>query len=406
MIDVKGILSQLDNIMQIFNIQLYVIREGVTDSVEWDYGIRDFFNISLDVRENIASVKKYYKMHTLYIIEDEFNGKYMSFRLPDVEGEPFEYVQIGPVLEGDAEMIARRVMDENQIPMIYFDAVLAYYNKMPNIYYIEKIESLVLLYMQYMFPEEEIEINRIGRYFHHKQLSSDEIIAEMSDANIMRDIELRYQAEDSMIQAVRIGDMEAVLRQRHVLEDAFDRDMSLGIEESKQLLLSQNTLMRKAVQAEAVHPFYIDRLSENMKRKISEVQTAYDLKKLGDEMVRKYCLLINNYSLRGYSEVVRKALNHIEFNLDSNLKLDDVAKAINVNSSYLSMKFKKEIGKNLTDYVNEKRVFATFPYLATTSMPIADIAEKVGILDVSYYIKLFKKYQEMTPGEYRKLMQK
>ena len=63
------------------------------------------------------------------------------------------------------------------------------------------------------------------------------------------------------------------------------------------------------------------------------------------------------------------------------------------------------MGKSLTEYVNEKRITASYPFLATTGIPIAVIAEKVGIYDENYFTKLFKKYQGMTPREYRQLMQ-
>ena len=142
-----------------------------------------------------------------------------------------------------------------------------------------------------------------------------------------------------------------------------------------------------------------------MIHRIEAAHSIYELVALADDMIRKYCLLVKNYSLRGYSEMIRRVINYIDFNLQEDLKLSAIASVLNVNASYLSGQFKKEMGKSLTEYVNEKRISASFPYLATTGIPIAVIAEKVGIYDENYFTKLFKRCQGMTPREYRQLMQ-
>lgn len=58
----------------------------------------------------------------------------------------------------------------------------------------------------------------------------------------------------------------------------------------------------------------------------------------------------------------------------------------------------------MVDYINEKRVFASLRYLATTDLSVAQIAERVGIGDENYFSRLFKKYQKRTPKQYRNLM--
>ena len=87
------------------------------------------------------------------------------------------------------------------------------------------------------------------------------------------------------------------------------------------------------------------------------------------------------------------------------MSLKLLAEKVSANASYLSTQFKKETGKTLTDYINEKRIHNSLVLLATTDMPIQEVAEQVGINDENYFARLFKKYQNQTAKQYRSLMQ-
>jgi YesN/AraC family two-component response regulator len=158
------------------------------------------------------------------------------------------------------------------------------------------------------------------------------------------------------------------------------------------------------VQSAAVHPVHIDKISELYARKIEGVVFEKELLDISNEMIRKYCLLVHNYSLKGYSEVVCDALNYIDCHLNDSISLKKMAEHIKVNSSYLSVRFKKEVGQSVIDYVNQKKVENSLLYLAATDMSMVEVAERVGIDDANYFSKLFKKYRGMTPRQYHMLM--
>ena len=118
-------------------------------------------------------------------------------------------------------------------------------------------------------------------------------------------------------------------------------------------------------------------------------------------MVHKYCLLVKNHSMKGYSLLIQKVLVRIDSDLTADLSLKTQAALLNVNASYLSTLFKKETGQTLTDYVNKKRVEHALFLLNSSSMQIQTIAQYCGIPDVNYFTKIFKKYVGKTPKEYR-----
>ena len=91
----------------------------------------------------------------------------------------------------------------------------------------------------------------------------------------------------------------------------------------------------------------------------------------------------------------------IESNLSSDLTLSELASTLNINASYLSTVFKKETGKTITAYVNEKRIELAQELLKTTNLQIQTIAQYCGIIDVHYFTRLFKKTTGLSPKQFR-----
>ena len=120
------------------------------------------------------------------------------------------------------------------------------------------------------------------------------------------------------------------------------------------------------------------------------------------DMVREYCTYVQRYSLRNYSPLVQRVINHINLNLQTALSLKSLSAMCFISPSYLSNIFKQETGQTLTDYINTQRMKRAELLLGRSEEPIAQVAEKVGILDVNYFTKMFKKTTGVTPTQYRR----
>lgn len=97
---------------------------------------------------------------------------------------------------------------------------------------------------------------------------------------------------------------------------------------------------------------------------------------------------------------VKKALIEIDqrFN-DPELSLDQIAKTIFTNPSYLSTLFKKETGKTLTEYLVAYRMKKAFDLLKVDlRSEITDIATNVGYRDVYYFSRCFKRHFGVSPN--------
>lgn len=103
------------------------------------------------------------------------------------------------------------------------------------------------------------------------------------------------------------------------------------------------------------------------------------------------------------SYIVQKAAAYINENYMNNISLESVSEYVYLSTSYFSRLFKKETGVNFVDYLNKVRVEESKKYLSDLKVPLSDIPHMVGFTDQSYYTKVFKKIEGISPGQFRKL---
>jgi len=96
-------------------------------------------------------------------------------------------------------------------------------------------------------------------------------------------------------------------------------------------------------------------------------------------------------------------LDYIYDNLHSPIKINDLAKVANLNPSYLSTLFKKEMKDSVTSYVQKQRIEAAKNMLKFSTYTSTDIGNYLAFNSHSYFIKVFRKYVGMTPNEYAKI---
>jgi YesN/AraC family two-component response regulator len=115
-----------------------------------------------------------------------------------------------------------------------------------------------------------------------------------------------------------------------------------------------------------------------------------------------YCSYVHRYSLKQYSPLIQKVINYVNLHLDLPLSLKRLSEMYFISPSYLSALFRQETGTTLTDYINTQRVHRAAQQLVSTNDSVSAIASGVGMLDVNYFSKIFKKALGVTPTQYRR----
>ena len=109
---------------------------------------------------------------------------------------------------------------------------------------------------------------------------------------------------------------------------------------------------------------------------------------------------INSKVIKCRSEI-KKVIEYINNNLYKKLSLELLAKIVNMNESYLSRIFKDELDMTISDYIKIKRLEKAKDLLKQSDMRVKDVAISVGIQDQLYFSRLFTKYFQITPSEYK-----
>jgi YesN/AraC family two-component response regulator len=230
-----------------------------------------------------------------------------------------------------------------------------------------------------------------------------EIYISREDAALsMHILEERYENENAMLKAISEGNTKQALQcLGHFRGYQGERRTKDLLRDRRNGLVVLNSLARKAVESNFVHPAHIHAVSDDFARRIEAASVA-ELTRISETMICRYCTLVEKFSLRRYSRLIRNAINFVDFNLKEPLSLNYLAEQCNVNASYLSAQFKKEKGITLTDYITARRMEHAASLLHSSDLYIQEIASQCGFLDVNYFTRLFKQQSGMSPREYRK----
>ncbi len=346
----------------------------------------------------------------LYHLEDEFRTFYIVYNVPEHHRNLFgaDMVCIGPVLfQPITVSMFQTVMTENRISPEFESEVKEFLNRIPLPGPFDNWATTAIHFFSTLTGEriDSITILRQDSDQYHYSLANYAISSHPDVA--LQTIEKRYQAETEILNAVMAGNMEEAtdahtrFRQYKLTPRTADPVRNL-----KNRLIILNTLLRKAAQAGGVHPLHIDNLSTHMALQIESLASITALETFGATMVRRYCLLVKNYSRQDYSSLVQTCLDYIDFHYAEDLSLDLLAKLCSVSNTYLSSLFKKEAGMTLTDYINSTRIRQSLILLNTTSLSIQEISSKCGFADSNYFTRTFKKFQGQSPKGYREAIRR
>lgn len=104
-------------------------------------------------------------------------------------------------------------------------------------------------------------------------------------------------------------------------------------------------------------------------------------------------------SVAARREIVRKAIDFMQENLESPISVVDVANAVALSPTYFGIIFTEQIGRSPVDYLIDLRIERAKHYLTHTHMSVMDVCVALDY-DPSYFNRLFKSRTGSTPGSY------
>lgn len=118
---------------------------------------------------------------------------------------------------------------------------------------------------------------------------------------------------------------------------------------------------------------------------------------------------VNNKSLnknRKKLQQLKSVLFLIKEQYMNDLSLEDLANATGMSPKYFCKFFSEMTGKTPIEYLNQYRIGCACEKLCVDNYSVTDVCTNCGFNDLSYFVKTFKRYKNITPKQYKLIEEK
>lgn len=180
----------------------------------------------------------------------------------------------------------------------------------------------------------------------------------------------------------------------------YSDEMNIGYLMFGQILSTDLSEVRQA--AERVSKHYGIALTDGMISEMTSVDEAL-IKSAVNMMSMCASYLYTSEIIRNVPNVFAYRINeYILSHLDADISVDTLCRRFYVSRTKLYKLSSSSFGMGITDYIRLQRIRVAKSLLRTTDKSVLQISCEVGIKDVNYFIRLFKKTEGITPLQYRK----
>ena len=248
----------------------------------------------------------------------------------------------------------------------------------------------------------EYEIDLVVRGSVTLTLNESQVHAKAGDIIFIRDgvVHGGHPETTDTIYDCIVFDMKKMLAGSHTFQDRIED------------VLKHVTLINKYLPASTPD---IPRLIQHLFRSMKEEHTGYELVVTGllytflgfifqQGLYHEAASLPLREHRRKRITQLKQTFQLIDSQYQQPLTLTDLAQAANLSPNYFCRFFQKITHHSPIDYLNRYRIEMACLKLTHTNDSITEIAFSCGFNDVSYFIRLFRRYKETSPRKYKQLM--
>ena len=248
----------------------------------------------------------------------------------------------------------------------------------------------------------EYEIDLVVRGSVTLTLNESQVHAKAGDIIFIRDgvVHGGHPETTDTIYDCIVFDMKKMLAGSHTFQDRIED------------VLKHVTLINKYLPASTPD---IPQLMQHLFRSMKEEHTGYELVVTGllytflgfifqQGLYHEAASLTLREHRRKRITQLKQTFQLIDSQYQQPLTLTDLAQAANLSPNYFCRFFQKITHHSPIDYLNRYRIEMACLKLTHTNDSITEIAFSCGFNDVSYFIRLFRRYKETSPRKYKQLM--
>ena len=99
-------------------------------------------------------------------------------------------------------------------------------------------------------------------------------------------------------------------------------------------------------------------------------------------------------------ENIRQALQIVEQELETPIRVSDLAERCGYSENYFRQVFRESVGMAPNAYINQRKIAKAKELMLYSEQNVTQIAEQLGYQSIHYFSRLFKKVTGITPTDY------
>ena len=272
---------------------------------------------------------------------------------------------------------------------------LKYYQSLP-IYSLGDIRDFIVL-LSSVF---DIDFEQLYSADLHKQVYQNELKLKDEclniDYNYLPPEKYSFYYENQILNLVISGDITAL---KQGIADIGCSVIPSSMGDSTRAEKNYTIVILEKLSSLAIHAgkdilrdFYIKKL---------EIQTTLiEVLAIRDCAIIHFTKELHGLSNKKYSPLIISVIQYINLKIYDSFKIPELAKHFFMSESALRRRFKSEVGINITEYVNKRKITIAKVFLGT-EMPISEISKKLGFFDASHFHRIFKSFEGITPKQFQ-----
>lgn len=240
-------------------------------------------------------------------------------------------------------------------------------------------------------------------YLHQASLSAEIHKIKMEERRKqMVQLEYSLDKERQLLAAIRSGDREqADSMLDHILARILNRNLG-KMDLIKARVLELLVMAARAAIDSGTDAKFVHGLSARCYNELYCLNSAEEIllwtKRMTDELIDS----VDNSKNKGNTQAVYAAVEYMERRYMDKVSIQDIADQVHLSSSYLSHLFSQTFACTLMDYLTRIRINHAKEQLGEVSSTVSEVAMDCGFTDVSYFSRVFKKTEGISPSAFKK----
>jgi AraC-like DNA-binding protein len=221
-------------------------------------------------------------------------------------------------------------------------------------------------------------------------------------------VKQNYIVEDQFLKVVESGNLQEAEKflTKSIMVKLPQRAKNDSLRNIKTRLTILNTLCNRAAIRGGIDIQLGHQISTNYGILIENLKSTFDSDRLTREILISYTKSVQDYALKEYPKVIRDAILSIRRHITMKYSLEQLAEDLFLSKEYVARAFKKAVGQTVSNYINQAKILEAKKLLDEGSQSIADLSMMLGYSTSSYFTKVFKQFEGVTPVEYKNKLNK